>query len=370
MDSEHKSDKSFNKQDVNQIKKSEQKFSNQIYIIIIFILIECIGGYLSKSLAIYCDIGHLISDLAGYSISLYAIKYAQRKAPKNFTFGFKKVENIGALFSVFFTWLICFFIMFQGFYRLYRLYRKEKLEIDAYYMVLSSIFSLGINIIMMFALTHTHDHGHSHFHFHSHSHSNSNSLISSHNHKKIEKSVELKTSENHNELLIKTEPKKEIKKEDHNLQAAFIHILGDMVQSLGVVIAAITLYYHPKLIIIDPLISIFFSIIAFSFTLPITYSILRFLVDMTPKYLDIEEIENLLLNVTYVKKLHNLHLWGLNNEESVLSVHLVVDEDGKENYVRSKVMGICKEFGIKEFTVQVESEISELYHNCEKEHSF
>ena len=184
-------------------KRSESKFTNQIIIILIFVLLESIGGYLSQSLAIYCDIGHLMSDLAGYSISLYAIKFSQRVSDKKYTYGFKKVENIGALFSVFFTWIICIFIMVQGFVRLWRIYRHEKIEIDAYFMVLSSFLSLGINVIMMFALTHDHDHDHDHFGFHSHhSHSHSHSLISTNNDN--DNSIELK-AENHNELLIQTE---------------------------------------------------------------------------------------------------------------------------------------------------------------------
>ena len=137
-----------------------------------------------------------------------------------------------------------------------------------------------------------------------------------------------------------------------------------MIQSLGVVIAAVTLYYNPTLIIIDPLISIFFSIIAFSFTLPITINILQFLVDMSPKHFDLNNIEKELSKIKYVEKLHKLHLWALNGHDAVLTVHLVLKEEGKEEFVRNKVKDICEEIGVTEFTVQIELEGSELFVKC------
>ena len=261
--------------------------------------------------------------------------------------------------------------MFQGFYRLYLIYTNVEIEIDAFFMLISSLLSLLINVIMMFSLTHDHDHGHGHDHDHGHSSLNSsimelkkNSRFNSFNSKSNEENkIELLLVNSEEEI---DKPHEKIKSKDHNLQAAFIHILGDMLQSLGVVIAALTLYYHPTMIIIDPLISIVFSIIAFSFTVPITLNILRFLVDKTPDHLNIDLIEKNLLKIKNVKEIHFLHVWSVSSHNSYLTCHLIVSEN-KENYVLNKAIAIVSNFGINKYTFQIEIANKELYVKCNQE---
>lgn len=77
--------------------------------------------------------------------------------------------------------------------------------------------------------------------------------------------------------------------QNQNVKAAYAHILGDLLQSIGVVIGALVIVIFPKLEIIDPLLSLLFTIISFAVSIPVTKSIFKLLTDQTPKELQIEK---------------------------------------------------------------------------------
>ena len=203
-------------------------------------------------------------------------------------------------------------------------------------MFITSLLGLFINLIMARCLHgdiptifHSHDHSHgNHHHHHNHNHKKI-PHEHEHNHNHEEHLIsENKNGCNHDndndhdhskDLEVRAEPlivksKSKNKKRNRkvnlsmikvehnaNIQAAFIHILGDILQSIGVIVIsgviwlAIELKGSWRWKILDPIISILFSIIAFGLTIPIFKKILRFLMDFTPPKMDVEQFREELL---------------------------------------------------------------------------
>lgn len=74
------------------------------FVSVIFIVVQLIGGYMAKSIAIFTDSAHLASDLIGFAISILSLKQAQRPADKSLSFGYHRAEVIGTLVSIIFIW--------------------------------------------------------------------------------------------------------------------------------------------------------------------------------------------------------------------------------------------------------------------------
>jgi len=168
-----------------------------VLITIVFVGVEVCGGFFSNSIAILSDAAHLTSDALGISISIIALKIAERNANDSHTFGYHRAEVLGALVSILFIWVITIWLMVEATYRFI-----NPLKIDSEIMLIVSGLCLIFNLIQM-SILHSkemhdfahapgqscgHDHGdhgngdsHNHNHNHDHSHSHGQGKCS-HNH--------------------------------------------------------------------------------------------------------------------------------------------------------------------------------------------
>ncbi len=119
--------------------------------------------------------------------------------------------------------------------------------------------------------------------------------------------------------------------ENQNIKAAFAHIIGDLVQSLGVVAAAAIIFYKPDWHIIDPLISVVFAVIAISFSIPPLRDIVGLIMDTVPKKLDVDEFKYKLKTIKFVQEVHDLHIWNLTFGKPSLTTHIICSQ--KIDYV-------------------------------------
>ena len=96
-----------------------------------------------------------------------------------------------------------------------------------------------------------------------------------------------------------------------NVDAAYLHVLGDMLMSVGVIIAAIIIYYFPSLWYADPICTYVFSVIVFVTTVPIIKNCMSIIMEGTPKNIDIEELTNDIqkLDPEAIKDVHDIHVW-------------------------------------------------------------
>lgn len=188
-----------------------------------------------------------------------------------------------------------------------------------------------INGIMAFVLSISHRHGGiDHHHGHSHQERRQSSL-------NTPKIIDSKCSISHNKTPSQVSDSKADSEDVNtlvsrniNIRAAFIHIIGDMIQSIGVLLASVIVYFYPKLKIADPICTIVFSFIVLCTTLPILYDIGYVLSESFPKRLEYETLRTKLNMVHGVKDVHYLKVWCLSVDCYALNAHVSVDRDLKD----------------------------------------
>jgi len=179
---------------------------------------------------------------------------------------------------------------------------------------------------------HNHDHDHDHGHGHGHDHDHGDSKTKDTGEKNLSK---ISASEN------------------ANIRAAFIHILGDILQSVGVVIAAIVIKIKPEWHIIDPICTIVFAIIVSFTAWSVIKSCVYLLMESVPEDLNIEEFEKEIIGIHGVEDVHDLHVWNLTHGKPAMTAH-IRGRDG--DYILKKATIISRKYGIYHSTIQIDSE--------------
>ena len=147
------------------------------------------------------------------------------------------------------------------------------------------------------------------------------------------------------------------------IRAAYIHILGDMIQSTGVLIAAICIYSfqdsHPGVRILDPICTFCFAIVVLCITFPVSRDCIYVLLESTPRDLDIEALYNDLSSIEGVISVHDIHLWNISIGRPSIALHIIC-ESPRDTLKKATV--ICQEYGIKHCTIQTETKENNCQH--------
>ena len=321
-----------------------------------FMTIEFIFGYLAGSLAIMSDATHLLSDLAGFLISLFSLIVALKPADKNFTFGYHRFEVLGALASILIIWALTVWLLIAAVYRI-----KHPNPIVGFIMVCIAAGSLVFNIIMNRILAYnpvvnSMDEGMGAIKAVNIKEEN-NDIINNNNEEVImnltkkndmnELLLDINTDENSNEKKGSNSLGMNASDLEHNLKAddnpviraAYIHILGDMIQSTGVLLAAI---------------------VVLCITFPVSRDCFYVLLESTPRDLDIESLYNDLNSIKGVISVHDIHLWNISIGRPSIALHIICDNP---NEILKIATQTCKNYGIKHCTIQTET----LANNCQHE---
>ncbi|XP_003799894.1 zinc transporter 2 [Otolemur garnettii] len=310
----------------------KERARRQLYvasaICLVFMIGEIIGGYLAHSLAIMTDAAHLLTDFASMLISLFSIWMSSRPATKTMNFGWQRAEILGALVSVLSIWVVTGVLVYLAVERLI----SGNYEIEGNTMLITSGCAVAVNIIMGLTL-HQSGHGHSHDHAHSHGHAHSHD-----------------TSE---------------QQENPSVRAAFIHVIGDFLQSVGVLVAAYIIYFKPEYKYVDPICTFIFSILVLGTTLTILRDVILVLMEGTPKGVDFTAVQDLLLSVEGVEALHSLHIWALTVAQPVLSVHIAIAQNADAQAVLKAASSLLqRRFHFHTMTIQIE-DYSEDMKDCQ-----
>ncbi|XP_040193833.1 zinc transporter 2 [Rana temporaria] len=301
---------------------------------LLFMIGEVIGGYFAHSLAIMTDAAHLLTDFASMMISLFALWMSSRPATKTMNFGWHRAEILGALVSVLSIWVVTGVLVYLAVERII----SGDYEIEGEAMLITSGCAVAVNLIMGLTL---HQTGHGHSHGSSGSHEHSHGSSGSHEH-------------SHGEL------------NNPSVRAAFIHVVGDLLQSLGVLVAAYVIYFKPEYKIIDPICTFLFSVLVLATTLTILRDVLLVLMEGTPKGVDFNMVKDTLLSISGVKALHSLHIWALTVSQPVLSVHIAINEDADSQMVLKEASSrLQSKFHFHTTTIQIEN-YSEDMRDCEE----
>ena len=341
-----------------------------------FMTIEFIFGYIAGSLAIMSDATHLLSDLAGFLISLFSLIVALKPANKNFTFGYHRFEVLGALASILIIWGLTVWLLIAAVYRI-----KHPNPIVGIIMVCIAAGSLVFNIIMNRILAYNPvvnamDEGMGSIkETKKEEEINSNEAVTMNilnnndlneglldNYNTAENS---KDSNSHNNGMNEGDLEHNLKADDNPvIRAAYIHILGDMIQSSGVLLAALMIYLfqdtHPGVRILDPICTFCFAIVVLCITFPVSRDCFYVLLESTPRDLDIESLYNDLSSIKGVISVHDIHLWNISIGRPSIALHIICDNPDEILKVATQT---CKNYGIKHCTIQTET----VECNCQHE---
>uniref|UniRef100_A0A8C0Q6E6 Solute carrier family 30 member 2 n=1 Tax=Canis lupus familiaris TaxID=9615 RepID=A0A8C0Q6E6_CANLF len=275
------------------------------------------GGYLAHSLAIMTDAAHLLTDFASMLVSLFSLWMSSRPATKTMNFGWQRAEILGALLSVLSIWVVTGVLVFLAVERLI----SGDYEIEGGTMLITSGCAVAVNIIMGLTL-HQSSHGHSH-----------------------------DSSQ---------------QQENPSVRAAFIHVIGDFLQSVGILVAAYILYFKPEYKYVDPICTFLFSILVLGTTLTILRDVIVVLMEGTPKGVDFTAVRDLLLSVEGVEALHSLHIWALTVTQPVLSVHIAIAQNADGQAVlKAASTRLQGKFRFHTITIQIE-DYSEDMKDCQE----
>jgi len=339
-----------------------------------FMMIEFIFGYIAGSLAIISDATHLLSDLAGFLISLFSLIVALKPADKNFTFGYHRFEVLGALASILIIWALTVWLLVEAVYRI-----KHPNPIVGLIMVCIAAGSLVFNIIMNRILAYNPvvnamDEGLGAIKKNKEKedeNKNNNEVTMNLNNNNMSEGLLVNYKEenaennNKNNLGMNDEDLEHNLKADDNpvIRAAYIHILGDMIQSTGVLLAAICIYLfqdtHPGVRILDPICTFCFAIVVLCITFPVSRDCFFVLLESTPRDLDIEALYNDLGEIKGVISVHDIHLWNISIGRPSIALHIICENPRETLKTATQT---CKNYGIKHCTIQTETKECNCQH--------
>ncbi|KAK3511637.1 hypothetical protein QTP70_014598 [Hemibagrus guttatus] len=305
-----------------------------------FWMIVLTGGYFAGSLAVMTDAAHLLVDFTSFIISLCSLWLSSRPATQTLSYGWHRAEILGALVSVFTIWLVTGVLVYLAVERLI----SNDYEIEGTVMLITSGCAVAANIIMAFTLYQS-GHGHSHGGLSSHGHGHSHGKTKTHSH----------SSANYYNLEDQAGKKK--MQENASVRAAFVHVIGDLLQSISVFVSALIIFFRPEYKIADPICTFLFSLFVLGTTFTIMRDILVVLMEGTPAGVDYREVKQKLLSIKGVKAVHNLHIWALTMNQAVLSAHVAIDDAVEPQLVLREMTQSCfTTYSFHSVTIQLEQQ--------------
>lgn len=391
------SDAQTSSKDAKERGASMKKLGWAVGLCLVFMGVEIAGGIKANSLAILTDAAHLLSDVAAFAISLFSIWASGWEATPRRTYGYFRIEILGALISIQMIWLLAGILVYEAIVRLIH----DTGEVKGALMFAVAAVGLLVNIGMALLLGHDHGHGHGHEHGHGHGHEHGehnhdhsddghshegddghshedhdhahNQMLSGathHNHHHHEGGCENNDEHHHThgadlaEPLLSTHTEvdnktkggsKQKKQRNINVQGAYLHVLGDSIQSVGVMIGGAIIWYKPEWKIIDLICTLVFSIIVLGTTIGMIRNILEVLMESTPREIDATRLEKGLCEMDEVVAIHELHIWAITVGKFLLACHVMIKPDADADMVLDKVIDyIRREHNITHVTIQIE----------------
>ncbi|KAL6536582.1 Metal tolerance protein 1 [Orobanche gracilis] len=361
------SDAKTSSKDAQERSASMKKLFIAVVLCAVFMSVEVAGGIKANSLAILTDAAHLLSDVASFAISLFSLWAAGWEATPRRSYGFFRIEILGALVSIQLIWLLTGILVYEAIVRIV----QNTGEVQGFLMFLVSSFGLLVNIIMALLLGHDHGHGHDHNHGHGghhghedhdhgsedeHLHTHGVTVTRHHHHHTHGGHPSEPLLDRSSEVESKSESGHKMKKPQNiNVQGAYLHVLGDSIQSVGVMIGGAIIWYKPEWKIIDLICTLIFSVIVLGTTIRMLRNILEVLMESTPREIDATMLERGLCEMEEVYAIHELHIWAITVGKVLLACHVTVKPEADADMVLDKVINYIKrEYNISHVTIQIE----------------
>lgn len=330
----------YNKSDAAQRSKTTVKLCGLIVFYTVVMVIEIVGGLKANSLAILTDAAHLLSDITGFSISLFTVWVSGWEATPQQSFGFNRLEVIGALLSVQLIWLISGTLIYEAIERLI----TKRAKVNGKLMFAIAAFGFAVNFFLVLWLGHDHSH---------HGHSHHTCKDDDHNHE----TEESRTGDQESTKLVST-PQRKSEMLNINIQGAYLHLVTDLIQSVGVMIAGSVIWLKPKWLVVDLVCTLVFSVVALGTTLPMLKNVFYILMERAPNDIDTACLENSLKLIGGVRDVHDLHVWAITLGKHLLSCHVVIGPEVGPDEILHEIREYCEQtLRIHHVTIQIEQEL-------------
>ncbi len=259
-------------------------------------VVQVIGGLISNSLSLLSDALHNLGDSSAIFIAFLAGKRSKKQADEHHTFGYKRIEILAALFNAVVLIAICIFLFFEAYERFI-----NPQPIKGFIMFVVALFGLLANLISVLVL-------------------NKN------------------------------------KEENLNIKAAYLHLMGDTLSSVAVIVGGIAIWQF-GINWLDPLITVLVGIYIIYHTWGIVKQTVDILMQSTPKDIDILQLKEQVESIQKVSNIHHLHIWRLDEQQTHLEAHINLSEDinmSEMMEIRKKIENLLKHnFNINHITLQM-----------------
>ncbi|MDR5603840.1 cation diffusion facilitator family transporter [Staphylococcus coagulans] len=269
-----------------------------LIITLFFTVVEFAGGIISNSLALLSDSFHMLSDVFALALSMLAVYFASRKPTARYTFGYLRFEILAAFLNGLALAVISVWIFYEAIVRI--IFPKP---VESGLMLVIATIGLIVNIVLTVILV------------------------------------------------------RSLKSENNiNIQSALWHFMGDLLNSIGVIIAVVLIYFT-GIQLIDPILSMIIALVILRGGYKIMRNAWLILMESVPEHLDTDEIMETMKCVDQVLDVHEFHLWSITTEHYSLSAHVVLDSRNSEDAYQTinELETLLKEkYGLAHTTLQIE----------------
>jgi cobalt-zinc-cadmium efflux system protein len=292
----------------------EKRFILSIAITTLVLVAEVIGGIWTGSLALLSDSAHVFMDIFALGLSFLALRLSSLPSDDRHTYGYHRLEVLAALFNGVSLAVIAIGIWWEAYQRW-----TNPEPIKSVEMLVIATAGLAANLAVAFVLgghNHTHEHGEE----------------ADHEHLQVHKT------------------------EDLNLRSAYLHVVGDAISSIGVIVAAVIIW-RTNWYWVDPLVSTLIGALIVVSAWRVLRSSLHILIEGVPEGMDINRIGEVIQAVPAVEGVHDLHVWNICSGNVALSTHVVLrnNRDRTPNEVMDDLkQELSYKFGIEHTTIQFE----------------
>lgn len=261
-----------------------------------YMVAEVIGGLVTGSLALLADAAHMMTDVGGLALALLAIRFAEREATPQRTYGYLRMEVLSALTNAVVLLLLTVYILYEAYQRF-----QTPPEIQSGPMLVVAAIGLVVNLISMRLLAG----------------GSSESL---------------------------------------NVKGAYFEVLSDMLGSIGVIVASLLIMWKGWFLA-DPIIGAGIGLFIVPRTWTLLKQVTHILMEGTPPNVDMSLLEKKLAQIPGVTAVHDLHVWTVTSGFDAMSGHLVVDDLSRGREALRQARRVLKDdFGIDHVTVQIDDE--------------
>ena len=269
-------------------------------IITLYMIVEAVGGFVTNSLALISDAGHMLSDAVALGIALLAFTFGEKAVNTGKTYGYRRFEILAATLNGITLIAISLYIFYEAIGRFI-----HPPEVATFGMLIISIVGLLVNILVAWIM--------------------------------------MRGSDTENNL---------------NMRGAYLHVISDMLGSIGAIVAALLMMFFGWGWA-DPLASVIVAVLVLRSGFFVTKSSLHILMEGTPANLDVNDLVQTIKKVDGVHGVHDVHVWSITSNLNALTAHIVVDGTltiYEAEALVQKIEHMLEHKDIKHVTLQVESE--------------